>query len=196
MTSPDPSAGKPAIRRLLRERLRTVADPAGQSAAIRRLLAGWIAGQPPAAAASATIATFAALAGEPVLDELIADPALTGWRWCLPRIDADQLVFAAVDGADGLRPGAFGVREPGPAAAEVSAGEIGLVLCPGLGFTAAGHRIGRGKGYYDRFLAGLDPSCPRVGIAFREQLLDALPVEPFDQPMSHLATADGIRPVG
>lgn len=62
---------------------------------------------------------------------------------------------------------------------EVRAEEIDLVLVPGLGFDRHNNRIGYGKGYYDRFLSAI-PACPTIGIGFKEQLVEALPVEPTD----------------
>eukprot|EP01136_Pigoraptor_vietnamica_P035740 Opistho-1_new@101389 len=62
--------------------------------------------------------------------------------------------------------------------------KIGCVLVPGLGFDPFSMRIGYGKGYYDRLLALLPPSCKKIGIGFSEQGIDkALPREPHDQPI-------------
>lgn len=63
--------------------------------------------------------------------------------------------------------------------------EIALILVPGLGFTASNYRIGYGKGYYDRLLASL-PHCPSFGLGFKEQLVESLPIESTDYPVSHL----------
>lgn len=84
------------------------------------------------------------------------------------------------------------VREP-VAGKPVPLDMIDLVIVPGLGFTNAGFRIGRGMGFYDRFLAQgefLGRSC---GLAFEEQVLETLPVLDHDVPLSMLATDTGIR---
>ncbi len=173
-----------------------MADPDAQSAAIRRHLAGWIDqwarrhGRPP------MIATFAALPGEPDLLPLLDAKPPEAAHWCFPRIDGDRLGFSAIDAPAELRRGAFGIPEPAPGVPALSAGLIDIVLCPGLGFTPGGLRLGRGRGYYDRFLAGLAPDCPRIGVAFREQVLRELPAEPHDLRMTHLASADGVHPAG
>jgi len=73
---------------------------------------------------------------------------------------------------------------------------IDLVIVPGVGFTPTGHRIGRGMGFYDRFLAlpeFLGVSC---GLAFEEQIVQELPVLDHDMPLSMLATDRGIRRFG
>jgi 5-formyltetrahydrofolate cyclo-ligase len=70
---------------------------------------------------------------------------------------------------------------------------IDLVIVPGLGFTTGGYRIGRGMGFYDRFLAQPDFLGRSCGLAFEEQVLETLPVLDHDVPLSMLATDTGIR---
>jgi 5-formyltetrahydrofolate cyclo-ligase len=85
-----------------------------------------------------------------------------------------------------------GVREP-VAGNPVPVRDIDLVIVPGLGFTATGHRIGRGMGFYDRFLAQDDFIGVSCGLAFEEQILGDLPILDHDMPLSMLATDTGIR---
>jgi 5-formyltetrahydrofolate cyclo-ligase len=62
-----------------------------------------------------------------------------------------------------------------------------LALVPGIGFTPGGGRLGRGKGYYDRFLKSLSHPFLAIGIGFKEQLsLKVLPTNTFDAPLSKL----------
>jgi 5-formyltetrahydrofolate cyclo-ligase len=70
---------------------------------------------------------------------------------------------------------------------------VDLVIVPGLGFTANGYRIGRGMGFYDRFLAQSDFIGLSCGLAFEEQVVDELPVLDHDMPLSMLVTDNGIR---
>jgi 5-formyltetrahydrofolate cyclo-ligase len=70
---------------------------------------------------------------------------------------------------------------------------IDLVIVPGLGFTTDGHRIGRGMGFYDRFLAQGDFIGVSCGLAFEEQVVPELPVLDHDIALSMLATDCGIR---
>ncbi len=82
--------------------------------------------------------------------------------------------------------GVFGCYEPsGPA---LDPGEIDFALVPGLAFTKDGSRLGRGKGYYDRFLASLRTDCFKCGIGHDFQLVDNLPAEPHDVPLDAVAT--------
>ena len=82
-----------------------------------------------------------------------------------------------------MRPGAFGIAEPGPAAEECLPQEIDLVVVPGVAFTADGARMGRGRGYYDRYLSQPALRATKVGVCYAHQLCDGLPTEPHDVAM-------------
>ena len=83
--------------------------------------------------------------------------------------------------------GAYGIMEP---KAEIrspfSLNEIDVVLVPGLAFDHAKYRLGRGKGYYDRFLAKLPRKVVTIGLAFNFQIVKALPVTELDVPVSQV----------
>ena len=85
-----------------------------------------------------------------------------------------------------------GVREP-DVGQPIPIECIDLVLVPGLGFSPTGQRIGRGGGFYDRFLAQASFEGTTCGLAFEEQVVEALPMLPHDQHLNMLATDTGIR---
>lgn len=84
--------------------------------------------------------------------------------------------------------GAFGIDEP-QRGAPCRPGEIDLMVVPGMAFTRDGLRLGRGKGYYDRYMAreGFRARC--IGVCFSHQLLDSLPAEPHDRRVDAVVTA-------
>ena len=84
------------------------------------------------------------------------------------------------------------VREP-ISGKPVPVGFIDFVVVPGLGFTTAGFRIGRGMGFYDRFLAQSEFIGISCGLAFEDQVIPELPVLDHDVPLSMLVTNQGIR---
>ncbi len=135
--------------------------------------------------AARTVAVFAALPDEPATDEVLARWASTR-RVVLPRVEGDAMRFYACR-PDALVFGAFGILEP-QGERPCPAGEIDLVVCPGMAFTADGRRLGRGRGYYDRYLG--DPAFRgfRVGVCYAHQLVDDLPVEPHDVRMDRVIT--------
>ena len=135
--------------------------------------------------AARTVAVIAALPDEPATDEVLARWASTR-RVVLPRVEGDAMRFYACR-PDALVFGAFGILEP-QGERPCPAGEIDLVVCPGVAFTADGRRLGRGRGYYDRYLG--DPAFRgfRVGVCYAHQLVDDLPVEPHDVRMDRVIT--------
>ncbi len=77
--------------------------------------------------------------------------------------------------ADFVR-GPWGVREPDiRKTTKCDSGDIDMVIVPGLSFDYQHNRLGRGAGFYDRFLQGLTPSIKKVGIAFDLQIVKSLP---------------------
>ena len=85
-----------------------------------------------------------------------------------------------------------GVREP-IAGKPIPVDFIDLVVVPGVGFTPTGYRIGRGMGFYDRFLAQPEFVGISCGLAFDEQIVEQLPVLDHDMPLAMLVTDRGIR---
>ncbi len=91
--------------------------------------------------------------------------------------------------------GCYGIMEPTPAqtaAAVVDPKGIETVLVPGSVFDSVGGRLGYGGGFYDRFLTESAPRAARVALAFEEQLVDQVPMEPHDQYMDVLVTEQQI----
>ena len=65
---------------------------------------------------------------------------------------------------------------------------IDLVVVPGLAFDAHGHRLGRGGGYYDRFLSKLKRSATSIGLAFDVQMIDQVPINQDDVSVKVVVT--------
>jgi 5-formyltetrahydrofolate cyclo-ligase len=82
--------------------------------------------------------------------------------------------------------GEFGIREPAARCAEIPLKRHDLILVPGVAFDWHGHRLGRGKGFYDRLLAGT--RGVKCGIAFDEQMVDDVPAGPSDVRMNFILT--------
>lgn len=123
----------------------------------------------------------------------------------LPRSDwADRrLTPAVVSNFDAdLVTGRHGVMEPRPELPAFPAADLDLIVVPGLAFDRAGHRLGHGVGFYDRFLASLLPSSPPpasslqppvfLGLALAAQITESLPRAPHDVPMHVIVTEDGV----
>lgn len=130
--------------------------------------------------AARTIAFFSALPDEPATDEVLARWNETR-RVVLPRVEGETMHFYSCR-PETLRFGAFGILEP-QGEEECPPERIDLMICPGVAFTEDGRRLGRGKGYYDRYLSQPAFRGYRVGVCYAHQLVDDLPVEPHDVRM-------------
>ena len=103
-----------------------------------------------------------------------------------PRADEPAQAAAARFARDAL-----GVRTPlGGRALERT--EIDAVIVPGLAFDAAGGRLGRGGGFYDRWLAGRGAGCLVVGVCFEAQIVERVPMEPHDASVDMVLTERGV----
>ncbi|MDR0287741.1 MAG: 5-formyltetrahydrofolate cyclo-ligase [Clostridiales bacterium] len=83
---------------------------------------------------------------------------------------------------DELIPGKYGILGPAGRIA-VNPAEIDFILVPGAAFDKNNSRLGRGAGYYDRFLPQLKPECFKTGYCFSCQVVDSVPIEPHDVKM-------------
>jgi 5-formyltetrahydrofolate cyclo-ligase len=111
------------------------------------------------------------------IDQLLAD----GKTVYLPKvISNEEMVLCRYTGAESLSLGAFGIMEP--VGRQIAADEvIDAVLVPGMAFDGDGNRLGRGKGYYDRFLKSLSHPRPQlIGVCFDFQKVDMVPTESTD----------------
>lgn len=102
----------------------------------------------------------------------------------LPVVAGEELELRRYTGPQDLATGSYGILEP-TGERFTSYTDIDLIVVPGVAFDRHGHRLGRGKGYYDRLLPLL-PDAYKLGICFPYQLLDAVPAEPLDIPMDEV----------
>lgn len=118
---------------------------------------------------------FAALRREPQIAELLARLADRGQRIWLPQVSGNAIEIVAPAGGQSLPPEA-----------------LDAVLVPGLAFDGNGCRLGRGGGHYDRLLARVRAGCLRIGVCFGGQVVDAVPVDPWDQAVDVVVTEGGV----
>lgn len=139
-----------------------------------------------------TLFCFVSTALEIDTRPILLDALAHGKRLCLPLCGAEkgQMTLRHVDSLEALRPGAFGILEPDSACPAVAADEVELAVLPCLSCDRAGHRLGRGGGYYDRFLSAYRGSAV---LLCREKLLrDEIPLEPHDMPVPWVITEQGL----
>ena len=83
----------------------------------------------------------------------------------------------------------YGLRSPAPPVVALDPRSLDLVLVPGVAFTRDGRRLGRGGGYYDRFLATLPPTVHLVGVCHARQLREDLASEAHDVRVHEVVVA-------
>ena len=144
----------------------------------------------PLLAEAQTIMAYYSLPDEVNTHDLIDDLVAEGKTVLLPRVTGDETMeLRRYTGRADLKEGLFHILEPvGEPFTDFAA--IDLILVPGLAFDAAGHRLGRGRGYYDRFLRTIhsrDGSyCVKIGVCFDFQKVDEVPVDAHDIPVDRL----------
>jgi 5-formyltetrahydrofolate cyclo-ligase len=122
-----------------------------------------------------------------------------GKQVAIPRMEGEDLAFYFYDGrTENLLPNQFGILEPDPAWQLIDpftpTGKRLLILTPGLAFDRQRRRLGRGKGFYDRFLRGVRNAHPAgsgswaVGLSFAEQLVERVPVSDHDELLEGIVT--------
>jgi 5-formyltetrahydrofolate cyclo-ligase len=137
------------------------------------------------------IAIYRSMGSEAPTENLIEFLHERGFPLCLPRLGADtsvEMEFAAWHPDDILVPGQLKIPQPAPSAETVVPH---VVLTPMVGFDHDLNRIGNGAGYYDRYFARHDIAL-RIGLAWSAQMVDALPIEPWDVPLHMVVTEQSI----
>jgi 5-formyltetrahydrofolate cyclo-ligase len=133
-----------------------------------------------------SIALFAPQEFEPDLDLLWELGLLEHHLVSYPRSEGKSLSFRTVTTLSDLYPGRFGIREP---VGGVSPDRLDLIVVPGLAFAANGNRLGRGAGFYDRFLSTTPEYTVKIGVCFAFQLLLEIPSECHDVKVDALVYA-------
>lgn len=129
------------------------------------------------------ILLYWALNDEVQLSSLADELRAAGHTVLLPVVVGEEMVLRPYEGTDSMLRGAFGILEPqGPDFVDYAS--IDLAVVPGRAFTRDGARLGRGRGYYDKFLPEL--RCPLVGVCFPWQIVEDLPMDEHDIYMNEV----------
>ncbi|MDR0705319.1 MAG: 5-formyltetrahydrofolate cyclo-ligase [Planctomycetaceae bacterium] len=111
----------------------------------------------------------------------------------VPCCDENTIVPVRIFSRNDLESGRFGILEPKQKIRNnpkyhVTPEQLDVVFVPGLAFDTLGNRLGRGKGYYDRFLSQFPLNTLLIGLAFECQIVEQIPVDTWDCPVSIVVT--------
>lgn len=186
----DPQARKAAIREQARKNRVAQKDKDDLSRAIcARFMAL------PAYQAAKTVMWYVDAGSEVRTRHTLPEALTHGKRvvvpWCV--VEANTLELFLLEDMSELVEGAYKILEPKDELRRlptkvVRPEELDLVMVPGTAFDPRGGRMGQGKGYYDRLLAGARPDAPLVALAFDCQIFDEIPVAGHDVFMDQVLT--------
>jgi len=135
------------------------------------------------------IALYAPAHNETDTGDILASSFNAGKRVLYPAICGQEMVLRKVEGLAGLAEGRFGILEPCPTGIDHTAEEADLIVVPGVAFDQDGHRIGYGKGFYDRFLRHPGRKAHLIGLCHDFQLIEGkIPAEVHDIRMEIIVT--------
>ena len=134
---------------------------------------------------ASVIALFISLPDEPQTANFIEQLLSKNKRVVVPRIEGEEMNF--YDISEGVSEGAFGIMEP-IATTPIEPSEIDVMIVPGVAFTRQGARLGRGKGFYDKYLSHNSFRAYTIGVCYPCQVVENLPTEPHDKQLDLIVT--------
>lgn len=187
-------SAKAALRRSVLAR-RSTLSPADRDAAalsMTRLLVDL-----PETASARSVAAYHSFGSEPSTSTALRSLAARGARVLLPVLCPDRdLDWAIYDPAQPPPQGHRGMWSPtGEPQGRDAVATVDLVVVPALAVARDGTRLGRGGGSYDRALARVPAAVPVVALLYAGELVDSLPREPHDRPVTVVVTPQGIHRV-
>lgn len=179
-----------AKREILRARLLHRRGRKDSGEASRRIMERLLAHK--AYRGARTIMCYVSVEGEVQTEHLIramlAEGKTVSVPWCEPE-GCSMHAAVITDFDHDLQKGHFDI--PAPPASRlnlIDRAAIRLFIVPGIGFDLTGTRMGRGRGYYDRYLADLTPHACTIGLAFERQIVRFVPREKHDVQLDRIIT--------
>lgn len=184
------------VKKELRQRLRRIIDeiPA-EARTTKSLRACHRLFQQAEYVRAEVLMVFFSIAAEIDIAPIVLRAWQDGKRVLAPKVSWEQRRMIPVEIrslTEHTVPNQLGMREP-VAGVPIPVGLIDIVVVPGLGFDEYGNRLGRGRGFYDRFLAHPDFDGTAIAVAFEEQFTHNIPVGPLDKPVNMLLTDECVR---
>ena len=174
---------KAVLRKEMKERLKGLSEGRKRKldeALCRQLLSL------PELSAPCTVYAYASLSWEPDTWEILRALLSRGFRLALPRVEGREMRFYFVPDLKELSQSFMKIWEPKADAIPADDPEA-LVLVPGMAFSREGARLGKGGGFYDRFLSA-EPNHKTIALAYGFQLMEQIPTGVYDRPVDQIVT--------
>jgi 5-formyltetrahydrofolate cyclo-ligase len=197
---------KKSLRREMRSRIRLFcsdahAEESASEAAVSAFLSSGVYRK------AQTVLVFISTGEEVDTKRIVAASLNDGKKTAVPRTikNTNEMDFYYLDGSrppeSQLAPGAYGILEPAESAEKVDTVAFPaktVIVVPGLAFAADGCRLGKGKGFYDRYIGRLRDAAKNqpdalAGLCFKCQLVEKLPHNNLDMRVSHIVCESGLR---
>lgn len=188
----DDSGARQIARRETRTRMRALRNLVPEDLVKTRSVAtcAHVAARPEVIAARVVVG-YCAIRREidptPLIEAALRDGKIVG----LPRVSEEGVLTVRRYGGEALTPDLYGVLAPAEDAEVIEPAQIELVLVPALAVDPRGHRLGYGRGFYDRLLSTL-PNAVSIALVHPFQVVAELADMPGDVPVSWLATEAGV----
>ncbi len=137
--------------------------------------------------AADTIACYYSIGSEVKTHGILQEILSEGKTLALPRVESEDLVFCNVKKFEDLEKGEFGIMEPKQNCKPLT--EFDAILVPAIAMTMKGQRLGYGRGFYDRFLAG--KKSHTIALAYSKTILKNIPSSKNDVRIQWVVTEDG-----
>jgi 5-formyltetrahydrofolate cyclo-ligase len=147
----------------------------------------------PAYRAAQTVMYYVAMPVEVQTRDALTAALHAGKRVVVPYCAGGELELFRLADMDELEPGTLGILEPSRDLRSIRekqahAGELDVIIVPGVAFDRRGGRLGHGKGYYDRLLARTEPRTRRIAVAYESQMFPEIPMSDHDVFMDMVVT--------
>ena len=148
--------------------------------------------------AARMVSAYMPLPDELDLSAMLSDLRQNGAQVCFPKVDGDDMAFYVSEASACQIKGRFGILEPSSDSEPVSLTDMDLVFVPAMAFSEEGVRLGRGKGYYDKFFSSSKSagsgafSGLLIGVVSKRNLFLHLPSDPWDLTVNAILTEEGL----
>ena len=185
---------KKLTRRVLRDRRKLCS---GKEPVMVRDIENWPKKWQDKIVGASVVAAYMPIDEEPLLDGVLKVLAEKNVKVCFPRVEGDDIVFCEAYSEDSFEEGSFSIREPRSGLLLAEPSKIDVMLVPGMAFDREGTRLGRGKGFYDRFCRDLKGNgrLSIIGVVSEKNLLPAIPRESWDLVVDAVVTESSFTDV-